>query len=161
MLTEVTWEGTFDAAHFIPGHPKCGRLHGHTYHVKAVLIYDFEPTSRDPYPIDYGKIKEIVHELDHRLIIPKRLIVGATHDGPSGDVASIGVVEIRWQDFSHEQMLRVSKDWIAKINYEASSAECLAEHILGRIDSIRKVVEGDLTVKETPNTGATSWIRRQ
>ena len=25
---------TFDSAHFLPNHPKCGRIHGHTYKVE-------------------------------------------------------------------------------------------------------------------------------
>ena len=37
----------FDAAHRIPGHPKCGRIHGHTYGVEVSIevpkdqFYDF------------------------------------------------------------------------------------------------------------------------
>ena len=26
-----------DCAHFLPGHPKCGQLHGHTYTVEVVI----------------------------------------------------------------------------------------------------------------------------
>jgi 6-pyruvoyltetrahydropterin/6-carboxytetrahydropterin synthase len=40
----------FDAAHFLPGHPKCGKMHGHTWTVEVELfgrvnaegmVYDF------------------------------------------------------------------------------------------------------------------------
>ena len=26
-----------DCAHFLPGHPKCGQVHGHTYKVEVVI----------------------------------------------------------------------------------------------------------------------------
>ena len=26
-----------DCAHFLPGHPKCGQIHGHTYRVEVVI----------------------------------------------------------------------------------------------------------------------------
>ena len=26
-----------DCAHFLPGHPKCGQLHGHTYKVEIII----------------------------------------------------------------------------------------------------------------------------
>jgi 6-pyruvoyltetrahydropterin/6-carboxytetrahydropterin synthase len=63
----------FSACHFIPGHDKCGRLHGHTYAVhvrlegeknKAGYIADFYDLKR--------VIKKIIEVLDHRVLIPKR-----------------------------------------------------------------------------------------
>ncbi len=59
---------TFDAAHFLPGHPKCGKIHGHTYRVevevegelKNGMVIDFEDLKKT--------LKEIVDEFDHRLI---------------------------------------------------------------------------------------------
>jgi len=43
----LTKRFTFDAAHSIPGHPKCGVTHGHTYKVEVSIevpkdrFYDF------------------------------------------------------------------------------------------------------------------------
>jgi 6-pyruvoyltetrahydropterin/6-carboxytetrahydropterin synthase len=63
----------FSACHFIPGHDRCGRLHGHTYAVHVRLegeknesgyIADFYDVKR--------VIKDIIEELDHRVLIPKR-----------------------------------------------------------------------------------------
>jgi len=56
----------FSACHFIPNHPKCGNLHGHTYamSVKIVgqqidnFVMDFEDLKRD--------IGEICEMLDHK-----------------------------------------------------------------------------------------------
>ncbi len=55
-----------DCAHLLPGHPKCGRLHGHTYRVEVVI--DGEP--RDGMVIDFGELKaqvrSVLSRYDHR-----------------------------------------------------------------------------------------------
>lgn len=53
----------FDSAHYLPGHPKCGALHGHTYFVRNLRIIC------DGF-VDFGDIKRVVKEFDHKLIIP-------------------------------------------------------------------------------------------
>ncbi len=61
----------FSACHFIPGHDKCGRLHGHAYIIRLVLhgekgersmIMDFVPLKQT--------LREIAGEFDHRVLIP-------------------------------------------------------------------------------------------
>jgi 6-pyruvoyltetrahydropterin/6-carboxytetrahydropterin synthase len=63
----------FSACHFIPGHDKCGRLHGHTYAVHVRLEGE---KNRSGYIADFYDvkkvIKDIIEELDHRVLIPKR-----------------------------------------------------------------------------------------
>lgn len=55
-----------DCAHYLPGHEKCGRLHGHTY--KIELIIDGCPTSG--MLMDFSDMKHILRgvaqEYDHR-----------------------------------------------------------------------------------------------
>jgi 6-pyruvoyltetrahydropterin/6-carboxytetrahydropterin synthase len=61
----------FSACHFIPGHDKCGRLHGHAYIIRLVLhgdkgergmIMDFVPLKQ--------ALRGIADEFDHRVLIP-------------------------------------------------------------------------------------------
>ena len=33
-----------DCAHFLPGHPKCGQLHGHTYKVEIIIEGETGPS---------------------------------------------------------------------------------------------------------------------
>ncbi len=59
---------TFDAAHFLPGHPKCGRVHGHTYRVEV----EVEGELRNGMVIDFEDLKNLLREVvgryDHGLI---------------------------------------------------------------------------------------------
>jgi 6-pyruvoyltetrahydropterin/6-carboxytetrahydropterin synthase len=59
----------FSACHLIPDHPKCGRLHGHTYAVSVRI----EGNQAGQFIIDFEDIKRIVMEicdrLDHRILL--------------------------------------------------------------------------------------------
>jgi 6-pyruvoyltetrahydropterin/6-carboxytetrahydropterin synthase len=59
----------FSACHFIPNHPKCGCLHGHTYAISV----RFEGEQVGEFIIDFEKAKRIVNQicdrLDHRVLI--------------------------------------------------------------------------------------------
>jgi len=59
---------TFDSAHFLPNHPKCGKVHGHTYKVEV----EVEGELKDGMVIDFedlkSLLKEIVAKFDHGLI---------------------------------------------------------------------------------------------
>lgn len=61
----------FSACHLIPDHPKCGRLHGHTYAVSVRI----EGSQAGQFIIDFEDIKRIVIEicerLDHRILLAK------------------------------------------------------------------------------------------
>jgi len=55
-----------DSAHFLPGHPKCGPLHGHTY--KIEITVEGEP--KGGMVIDFADLKQGLREVlvryDHR-----------------------------------------------------------------------------------------------
>jgi 6-pyruvoyltetrahydropterin/6-carboxytetrahydropterin synthase len=55
-----------DCAHFLPGHPKCGAVHGHTY--KVEIIVEGEP--KDGMVIDFADLKQAARDVllpyDHR-----------------------------------------------------------------------------------------------
>jgi len=62
---------TFAAAHFIPGHHKCARLHGHVYAIHC----EIEGDEGDDYMVmDFTDIKrslrEIAETLDHHVLVP-------------------------------------------------------------------------------------------
>lgn len=55
-----------DCAHSLPGHPKCGQLHGHTYKVEVVI----EGEQKGGMVIDFSELKartrEVLQRYDHR-----------------------------------------------------------------------------------------------
>jgi len=119
----------FSAAHTIPGHPKCGNLHGHNYEVTVVLesgVLDVKGMV-----VDYGNmdaiIKPIIEELDHKYL--------AFLD----DVrcATLQVREVIHLPINH------------------STAECIAEYLFRRIDGQVTWLVKEVTVCETPKTFAT------
>jgi len=42
----------FDAGHHLPGHPTCGRPHGHTYRVEVIIRGETIDASGTLYPLD-------------------------------------------------------------------------------------------------------------
>ena len=60
----------FSAAHYLRGHGKCGRLHGHTYAIRDLKV--FGNVGEDGMIIDFGELKAVIkHHFDHKLIVPK------------------------------------------------------------------------------------------
>jgi 6-pyruvoyltetrahydropterin/6-carboxytetrahydropterin synthase len=55
----------FDAAHLIPHHPKCGRLHGHTYALHAEVHGEVDPSTG--FVVDFGTVKDVLREIADRL----------------------------------------------------------------------------------------------
>jgi 6-pyruvoyltetrahydropterin/6-carboxytetrahydropterin synthase len=55
-----------DCAHFLPGHPKCGQVHGHTYKVEVII----EGEHTKGIIVDFNDLKlrtrEVLHRYDHR-----------------------------------------------------------------------------------------------
>ncbi len=55
-----------DCAHHLPGHPKCGRNHGHTYRIELVI----EGRASGGMVVDFNELKartrEVLAVYDHR-----------------------------------------------------------------------------------------------
>ena len=55
-----------DCAHFLPGHKKCGVLHGHTYKVEVII----EGENKTGMIMDFADLKQTIRavlaEYDHR-----------------------------------------------------------------------------------------------
>ena len=62
---------TFSACHFLPGHDKCNRLHGHNYAIHMHLTGEIDGTGM---VYDFVKLKKamksIADELDHCVLMP-------------------------------------------------------------------------------------------
>lgn len=62
----LTREFKFCAAHYLPGHHKCGKTHGHNYRVQITIKGDI---NKDEMVVDFSTLKNMVEpviaELDH------------------------------------------------------------------------------------------------
>jgi 6-pyruvoyltetrahydropterin/6-carboxytetrahydropterin synthase len=136
----------FSSAHAIAGHPKCGRLHGHTYAVHAVVHGD---AGGDEMVFDFGVVKQtlrrIADRLDHRFICPER---AATRAGRE-IVVKLG-----------SKAYRLPASDVALVPVSASSAERLAEYFAAALaasvafpPSVHSIEVG---VDEGPGQGA--WV---
>ena len=61
----LSCEATFDAAHHIPSHPKCGRPHGHRWRVVVTLHLRDAEVPASGFFVDFGKVKNVLKEFDH------------------------------------------------------------------------------------------------
>jgi 6-pyruvoyltetrahydropterin/6-carboxytetrahydropterin synthase len=56
-----------DCAHFLPAHPKCGRLHGHTYKIEMTIEGE---TGSDGMVLDFDQMKKdlvsVLGRYDHQ-----------------------------------------------------------------------------------------------
>lgn len=55
-----------DCAHFLPNHPKCGQIHGHTYKVEVIV----EGEASQGMLVDFGELRsetrDVLSRYDHR-----------------------------------------------------------------------------------------------
>ena len=136
----------FSSAHAIAGHPKCGRLHGHSYAVHAVLHGD---AGDDEMVFDFGVVKRhlrrIADSLDHKFIVPES---AGTREGRD-IVVRLGA-----------KTYRVPATDVALIPVSASSAERLAEFFANSLASSvpfpPSVHAIEVGVDEGPGQGA--WV---
>lgn len=69
-MTTIGKHFYFESAHFIPGHPTCGRLHGHTW--KLTVMVKGDQLNDNGMLIDFkvlgGVVRSLIGHLDHGII---------------------------------------------------------------------------------------------
>ncbi|MFO7792465.1 MAG: 6-pyruvoyl tetrahydropterin synthase family protein [Candidatus Saliniplasma sp.] len=141
----------FSASHLLPGHYKCGRIHGHNYALNARilgeespegLVFDFLPLKK--------KLRKIADELDHKLMLAR---------GMEGLEKNDEGYEIR---INGKRYVFPEED-VVLLDIDQATTEELARYLLEKvIDDIDfpetiKVVE--IGVDESRGQGA--WARRK
>ncbi|MEO6665623.1 MAG: 6-pyruvoyl tetrahydropterin synthase family protein [Nitrospiria bacterium] len=117
----------FDAAHVIPHHPKCGRLHGHTYALHAEVSGDIDPATG--FVMDFGTVKDVLRQvadrLDHHVLVQaKSPHFQVVRHGPQ--VAfNIG-----------KKHYAIPEEDALLLPIEATTAEALAEYVADEVISL-------------------------
>ncbi len=113
----------FSAAHCIPFHEKCERLHGHHYAVHCEIDGTLDETG---WVMDFGPVKKalkrIADELDHRVLVPTE--PGKVQCEVTDDRVIMTVVDKRY-DFPKEDC--------AMVPVPTTTAEHLAAHVMRRL----------------------------
>lgn len=137
----ITKEFCFEAAHRLEGHPKCGRLHGHSYRVIFELqAEDISSTGMVRDYADLGKIKEYIdNHLDHRYLVSEEL-------DQANDPIALACSEI-------------GEEWAFFIPIERTTAEQLAAWFYGQFKGDYPELTA-VTVCETSKTSATYRFER-
>jgi 6-pyruvoyltetrahydropterin/6-carboxytetrahydropterin synthase len=112
----------FSASHFIPGHDKCGRLHGHSYILHLVLHGEKNDQGMVMDFVDLKKaLRRIVEELDHHVLLP----------GRSSDVTIKKGQEVEVHT-CNKRYIFPTED-VVILDIAQTSAEEMAETILARL----------------------------
>ena len=128
----------FSACHFIPNHPKCGCLHGHTYAISVRI----EGEQIGEFIIDFERVKNIVNDicdrLDHRVLIAEkdpRLLIKKNDAAVSIDITE-----------SKKRYVLPSED-VVFLPTRSVSAEDLCKYFTGEIAKVLKS-DGDNNIKK-------------
>lgn len=141
----------FSASHLLPGHKRCGVLHGHTY---ALHIKVFGKQDDSGFIIDFYAVKQALRELaeclDHKMLIPQN----NTHVTITDD--DVNIV------FEGKRYLLPRQDCMV-LPLENITVEFLAGYLIKelckKIDIPKNVTKVMLGVDEGMGQGA--WIEHQ
>ena len=67
MLT-ICISVAFDAAHYIPGHEKCGNVHGHTYRIEVEVTGELEKGMIMDFSDLEAVVRKVIEKYDHNLL---------------------------------------------------------------------------------------------
>ena len=142
----------FSASHFIPGHSKCGRLHGHSYILHLVLSGEKGNNGMIMDFVDLKKcLREIVNDLDHKILLPK--------NSPELSIDVTSEVEVRTCNkryvFPLEDVILLD---IAQTSAE-EMAEMILEMLLRKINFPSNVDYAEIGLDE--ERGQTAWSGRR
>lgn len=137
---------TFAASHLIPGHPSCGRLHGHEYAINAQI---FGEPDEGGLIMDFLEVKRhlraLAEELDHRTI----LAAGLTGLKVSGAAVTF---------WTGRKAYELPADDVVILDIPVCSAEHLAQYVLCRLLKVVRfppnVERVEIGVEESPGQGA-------
>ncbi len=143
----------FSSCHFIPGHDKCGRLHGHSYFVRVALEGDLGPGGM---VMDFMALKRVLRkmaeEFDHRILLPSRSReLELNQDGDSMEVLTRGKRYV----FPMED--------VCMMDLENSTAEEMSMLMLSRLLESVEIPPGVRTVAVglDEERGQTAWATRR
>jgi 6-pyruvoyltetrahydropterin/6-carboxytetrahydropterin synthase len=142
----------FSACHFIAGHARCGKLHGHVYVVQLILYGEKGENGMVMDFIDLKRaLRRITEEFDHRVLLPGSSTRVILED--KGDEVEARIDGKRYV---------FPKEDILILDISESSAEEIAETMLNRVievvDFPPNISRIEVGVDE--ERGQSAWVSR-
>ena len=135
----------FASAHFIIGHDKCGRLHGHNYFIKVKISGDI---NEQHMVLDYGLLKEelkkLVKPLDHKVLLPAK-----------AEGLQIEKKEESVEVITCDKRYLLPVEDVAHLPIPATTAEELAKYFHQKLQKIWPKFVLRVTIEEAPGASAT------
>jgi 6-pyruvoyltetrahydropterin/6-carboxytetrahydropterin synthase len=142
----------FSGCHFIPGHDKCSRLHGHNYGISAKV---FGKKNERGMVFDFLQLKEslrqIADELDHRILIP----------GESKEM-QIEIADDIKIEVGEKKYLFPCDD-VVVMDIPSASAEELADFVLKRFLQLIEIPDNitSLEIGIDEGRGQGAWVKKE
>ena len=135
----------FASAHFIVGHDKCGKLHGHNYFLKVILKGKIDDQHM---VLDYGilkeKLRELTKPLDHRVLIPEK-----------AEGIEIEIQEDSIQIISCNKRYLIPAEDVIFLPIPATTSEELAKYFHDELKKIWPKFTIKVFIEEAPGANAT------
>ncbi len=135
----------FAAAHFIIGHDKCGRLHGHNYFIKVKISGDI---NEQHMVLDYGllkaELKKLVEPLDHKVLLPAK-----------AEGIQIEEKEDSVEVITCDKRYLLPVEDVVHLPIPATTAEELAKYFHQKLQKIWSKFVIRVTIEEAPGASAT------
>lgn len=118
---EISLEMTFDAGHRIVGHKgKCARLHGHTYKVHVMAS---GPIVKPGFVVDFGDIKDLVNEWDHRMLLWNRDPFLEAYDWTFDQIRADGIETLEFNPTAENMAQNLAERLVMQFDLEAVMVE--------------------------------------
>jgi 6-pyruvoyltetrahydropterin/6-carboxytetrahydropterin synthase len=127
----------FSAAHFIAGHDKCGRIHGHNFLLSVEIGAD--TLDENYFVIDFIDVKKLINDetdkLDHHVLVPSQSDTIQVEDAdPNYTVTFTGkTYSIPKIDVVLLPLPAVTSELLAKYFYDALKAKYEVNKIRVRV----------------------------
>jgi len=151
-LQQIEWNGEISYAHFIHTNSRspCYGLHGHNAEIHVMV---FGEINSDGMIIDFKEIKKIVHEYDHKFLVPYKLLIEKN-----------GMVSIVVNGFTLIQMPQIYSALCLKeleIETLVATSEYLSKELADKIlHSQNNIMMVEVTWSETKNSMASATAKR-
>ena len=129
----------------------CRRLHGHNYNVSVEISGKL---AKDGMIIDVAKVKNLLNEYDHKILIPKSITKKAiVLDLENRSGFENIMIKVNDKNYSFPE-----EDCII-LDIPVITVECLCHYFVSKIATLQDNIIGvKITIHETPNVSASLEI---